>query len=74
MTNLLRSKFLGVKISLDEKSEPLVCSGHSCRLEGIRANGWANVHVSLLPVGLPVMLGIRKDVARTVILSVSEFE
>jgi hypothetical protein len=72
------SEFLGVKVSLGvagvgEEPEPWVCSGHRCKMEGTHASGLSGVCVSLVPVGVPVMLGVGKVVvSSTVILSVSE--
>ena len=41
----------------------------------IRDSGWAGVCVFLVPMGVPVMLGVGKDVVvSTVIFSVSELQ
>jgi hypothetical protein len=68
------SELLGVKLSLGVagvSGKPVlwVCSRHRCKLEGTCASGWVGVCVSLVPVGVPVTLGVGKD---AVILSESE--
>ena len=73
---LLSPEVLGVKLSLGvagvgEEPEPWVFSGHRCKLKGIHVSGWVGCCVSLIPVGVPIMLGVGKDVASAVILSVS---
>ena len=57
------------------KPEPWVSSRYRCKLEGTHASGWAGVCVFLVPMGVPVMLGVGKDVvASAVILSVSDLQ
>lgn len=70
------SELLGVKLSqgvvgAGGEPEHWVCSRHRCKLEGTHASGWQGLDF-LVPVSVPVMLGIEKDVvASTLILSVS---
>jgi hypothetical protein len=72
------SELLEVKLSLgfsgvDGEPELWVCSGHRCKLEGTHVSGWAGVCIFLVPVRVPVVLRIGKNVvASTVIMSVSE--
>lgn len=74
------SEVLGVELSLGVaevggESEPWVCSGHRYKLEGTCASGWVGICVSLVPEGVPVPVGVEKDVvASAVIFSVSELQ
>ena len=68
------SELLGVKPSLGVAGmfgelDSWVCSWHRYKLEGTCASGWAGFSLSLVPVGVPVILGVGKDVASTVILN-----
>ena len=68
------SELLGVRLSLGlawmgDKPENWVFSGQRCKLEGTGASDWAGICLW----GVPVMLGVGKDVVTsTVILTVSE--
>lgn len=74
------SELLGIKLSQGvagegKEPEPWVCSRNWYKLEGTHASAWAGVCFSLVPVGVPITLGVVKDiVAPTVILSVSEIQ
>ena len=73
------SELLGVKISLDvaevgAEPDPWVCSRHRCKLEGTCASGLVRFCVSLVPVGVPVIVCVGKDVSSVVILSVSQLQ
>jgi hypothetical protein len=57
------SELPGVKLTLGVagvggEPEPWVSSGHRYKLEGTCPSGWAVVCVSLVPMGVPVMLGV----------------
>ena len=53
--------------------EPWVCSRHRHKLDETLASGWEGVCVSLVPVGVPITLGVGKDaVASIVIVSMSD--
>ena len=73
------SELLGVKLSLGVagvggEPELEVCSGHLCKLEVTHAFGWVGFCISLVPVGVPVTLGVGKDLASAVVLSVPELQ
>ena len=46
---------------MGEEPESSVCSGYSSKLEGTCASSWVGVCVSLVPVAVPVILGVGKD-------------
>ena len=65
------SELLGIKLSLGVaglfgEPDPWVFSGHRCKLEGTCASGWAGICISLVPVGVPVTLGVGKDIVAEV--------
>jgi hypothetical protein len=74
------SELLGVKLSLGVAGdggdpEPWVCSRHRHKLDETLASGWEGVCVSLVPVGVPITLGVGKGVvAPTVLLNMSKFQ
>ena len=82
MTRLLRSCCVRApgKLSLGVagvggEHESWVYFEHRSKLEGTHAFNCERVRVSLAPVGIPVMTGVRKNVvAPTVMLNVSELQ
>ena len=74
------SECKGIQVSLclarvGREAEPCICSRHRFKLEGTCDSGWLAISVSLAPVGVPVMLGLGKDViVSVVILNVSELQ
>ena len=78
--NPVVSEFLEVKLSLGVAGvgcdpEPWVFSRYMYKLEGTHSSSCVVVSVSPVPLGIPVMLGVEKDVVSSpVILSMSELQ